>query len=109
MVPEGGDLAVADIVYEREARIVAHCDLIRGVGIRGENDRDASLVEHLEECSGRIDLAYGLSESSGVHVDDYARFGDGVGGLLQDRCDVPIREVAEYLYEVRMTEDLEPP
>src|SRR5215203_2571359 len=109
MVPEGGDLAVADLVYEREARVVAHCDLIRGVGIRGEDDRDAPLVKHFEKFPSRIDLAYRLPESGGVHIDDDAGLGDGISGLLQDRRDVPVREVAEDLYEVRVTQDLEPP
>src|SRR5215211_6549699 len=79
------------------------------MGVRGEDDGDASLVEHLEEVSGGIDFAYGLSEARGVHVYDDAGLGDGVGGLLQDRCDIPVREVAEDLYEVGVTEDLEPP
>ena len=108
MIPEGGDLTVADLVYEREARVVAQCDLLRGVGIRGEDDRNASLVEHLKKFSCRIDFAYGLPESSGVNIDDDAGLGDSVGGLLKDRCDVPVREAAEDLYEVRVTEDLEP-
>ena len=50
----------------------------------------------------------GFLQSGGVHVDDDAGLGDGVSGLLQDRCDVPVGEVAEDLYEVGVAEDLEP-
>jgi hypothetical protein len=79
VVSEGGDLAVADVVDEGEARVVAECDLIRGVGIGGEDDRNSSSVEHLEEVRGGIDLAYGFPQARSVHVYDDAGLGDGVG------------------------------
>src|SRR5215210_5677222 len=94
---------------ELDALLVAGGDLVWDVGVGGEDDRDAPAVEHLEQVPGRVDLAYRLAQARRVHVHDDARLGHGVGGLFEHRGDVALGEVAEDLYEVGVTEDLEAP
>jgi hypothetical protein len=89
-------------VDELEARLVSGGDLVGGVGVRGEDDRDVPFMEHLEELSGRVDLAHRLPQASRVHVHHDAGLGHRLSGLLEHARDVFIGKVAEDLYEVRV-------